>query len=69
MSISTCALREEGDRLLKAQKEGKLYISIHALREEGDFVGRKISPEKIISIHALREEGDMPASALPSGGG
>ena len=36
MSISTCALREEGDRLLKAQKEGKLYISIHALREEGD---------------------------------
>ena len=37
MSISTCALREEGNRLLKAQKEGKLYISIHALREEGDM--------------------------------
>ena len=37
MLISTCALREEGDRLLKAQKEGKLYISIHALREEGDM--------------------------------
>ena len=37
MSISTCALREEGDRLLKAQKEGELYISIHALREEGDI--------------------------------
>ena len=37
VSISTCALREEGDRLLKAQKEGKLYISIHALREEGDM--------------------------------
>ena len=38
VSISTCALREEGNRLLKAQKEGKLYISIHALREEGDAI-------------------------------
>ena len=42
MSISTCALREEGDRLLKAQKEGKLYISIHTLREEGDSMPRTL---------------------------
>ena len=33
-------------------------ISIHALREEGDY---PISPQRtefVISIHALREEGD-----------
>ena len=67
MSISTCALREEGDRLLKAQKEGKLYISIHALREEGD-----VNPTNLaafadrISIHALREEGDTQTSGSSS---
>ena len=34
-------------------------ISIHALREEGDFfVFRKLLPA-FISIHALREEGDQ----------
>ena len=60
MSISTCALREEGNRLLKAQKEGKLYISIHALREEGDLLGQGNQPDRRkISIHALREEGDV----------
>ena len=34
-------------------------ISIHALREEGDFIGRRIVPVTGISIHALREEGDF----------
>ena len=37
-----------------------VFISIHALREEGDFVG-VIIPQFVqkISIHALREEGDF----------
>ena len=37
-----------------------LYISIHALREEGDYkpLIRLYNPEDI-SIHALREEGDQ----------
>ncbi len=35
-------------------------ISIHALREEGDFgMGVILSDIAVISIHALREEGDM----------
>ena len=35
-------------------------ISIHALREEGDFARSLPRPrEKKISIHALREEGDI----------
>ena len=34
-------------------------ISIHALREEGDFDAGKLIPFYVdISIHALREEGD-----------
>ena len=36
-----------------------LKISIHALREEGDFAYLKISKNPHISIHALREEGDL----------
>ena len=36
----------------------QLGISIHALREEGDFGGIGPHPGEIISIHALREEGD-----------
>ena len=35
-----------------------VYISIHALREEGDPSLRKRQQQKHISIHALREEGD-----------
>ena len=36
-----------------------MQISIHALREEGDGVGRGAPEGHIgISIHALREEGD-----------
>ena len=33
-------------------------ISIHALREEGDFVYLVVCAAVAISIHALREEGD-----------
>ena len=33
-------------------------ISIHALREEGDFRPGSGTNSKKISIHALREEGD-----------
>ena len=33
-------------------------ISIHALREEGDFFSSLLSLGDVISIHALREEGD-----------
>ena len=37
-----------------------ISISIHALREEGDFnFAIFIIPKIIISIHALREEGDV----------
>ena len=34
-------------------------ISIHALREEGDYVDSLSVDAKRISIHALREEGDV----------
>ena len=36
-----------------------MMISIHALREEGDFCGNIHQSLASISIHALREEGDM----------
>ena len=36
----------------------KVYISIHALREEGDLVELGLGGALLISIHALREEGD-----------
>ena len=39
-------------------------ISIHALREEGDQIRRRINNGEEISIHALREEGDAD-SAVP----
>ena len=39
------------------------YISIHALREEGDLIAKFCCPQSCISIHALREEGDK--SPLP----
>ena len=35
-------------------------ISIHALREEGDYNNRYYVDANGISIHALREEGDLP---------
>ena len=44
---------------MKRYPEGFDPISIHALREEGDFIPNGgFSPTKEISIHALREEGD-----------
>ncbi len=39
-----------------------LYISIHALREEGDQGRAGFFVIVGISIHALREEGDTPTS-------
>ena len=38
------------------------YISIHALREEGDAVDGPRHPVDAISIHALREEGDQDSA-------
>ena len=36
------------------------FISIHALREEGDALSPwATAQQRIISIHALREEGDV----------
>ena len=61
MSISTCALREEGDRPVQARKCPPTEISIPALREEGDGKPRPWRKHHIISIHALREEGDAPS--------
>ena len=46
------ATQRYGDRILWQ------YISIHALREEGDLVMQQVSQQSFISIHALREEGD-----------
>ena len=40
------------------------WISIHALREEGDPRGYFLPPGLQISIHALREEGDSPPCAV-----
>ena len=41
-------------------KIGKLKISIHALREEGDLPDPGQEFDRCgISIHALREEGDL----------
>ena len=49
------ARRATGDSSRKIRAP---YISIHALREEGDAVGAYVAFHKGISIHALREEGD-----------
>ena len=42
-----------------------IKISIHALREEGDALGRHCPQANPISIHALREEGDDVLSHCP----
>ena len=57
--ISIHALREEGDKDVKARGLPSPDISIHALREEGDDRGQRPSLHLAISIHALREEGDF----------
>ena len=41
----------------------KIDISIHALREEGDYNGKMFTKSFEISIHALREEGDARRTA------
>ena len=42
------------------------YISIHALREEGDvIVLSNAQKQLLISIHALREEGDCRSVSHP----
>ena len=44
------------------------FISIHALREEGDLhVLLPPSDDTRISIHALREEGDLVAHVIGRG--
>ena len=50
-----------GGRHEALARGGSRYrISIHALREEGDFDAGKLIPFYVdISIHALREEGDL----------
>ena len=59
MSISTCALHEEGDLAAGDILLRVSVISIHALREEGDLDYMGIPTKYVgISIHALREEGD-----------
>ena len=50
--------------MLRDLQDTALFISIHALREEGDGgfgVGCRL---QIISIHALREEGDCRFFAI-----
>ena len=42
----------------RAKKPDLTYISIHALREEGDLRQAFQVQKYFISIHALREEGD-----------
>ena len=43
------------------------WISIHALREEGDYEYWAMSfRSDVISIHALREEGDPPGGTIPA---
>ena len=45
--------------LAKFDEKTGLFISIHALREEGDLLWRSAASYLLsISIHALREEGD-----------
>ena len=58
LSISTHALREEGDGNILIDVSGRL-ISTHALREEGDTSATSGTNDlSDISTHALREEGD-----------
>ena len=41
-----------------------VVISIHALREEGDFAAQEQFRDITISIHALREEGDATSKGV-----
>ena len=42
-----------------AERDQRIHISIHALREEGDLFTLFFTHFLFISIHALREEGDV----------
>ena len=57
-TISTHALREEGDQGREWGDSPNKRISTHALREEGDASGAFFGASDSISTHALREEGD-----------
>ena len=55
-----------GRPVVDGDRPRDVSISIHALREEGDGVGRGVAGLGVISIHALREEGDsMSSFGLP----
>ena len=56
--LSTPSARRATDQLLTFC--GVFDISIHALREEGDYRHHGRRSSGAISIHALREEGDLP---------
>ena len=58
MSISTCALREEGDLYIEAEKAGtEAFLSTPSARRATGH-DRQEQAADGISIHALREEGD-----------
>ena len=50
----------------EVHKTNLKYISIHALREEGDRLLHQRDAKSAISIHALREEGDLGNTAALS---
>ena len=49
--------------MFELHHHGGQTISIHALREEGDFPAARVRSDAGISIHALREEGDFSKAA------
>ena len=55
-----------GRRLARFDEQNGNFISIHALREEGDHHGSHLCNPHCISIHALREEGDLRSFPLPN---
>ena len=55
-----------GRRLARFDEQNGNFISIHALREEGDHHGSHLCNPHCISIHALREEGDVTPSLRTS---
>ena len=63
MSISTCALREEGDpAIIKITASHSGFLSTPSARRATDRQ-KHSSRTFTISIHALREEGDVPRAA------
>ena len=48
-----------GRRQARSGRQVAQDISIHALREEGDYTVQIVHVGAVISIHALREEGDL----------